>query len=654
MTTISMLSAWQWALLAAIPPAIVLLYFLKLKRVPLEVPSTYLWLKSIEDLHVNSIWQRLRKSLLLFLQLLFIGILMLAFLRPGWRGTQLTGHRFIFLVDNSASMSANDVQPTRLDEAKRRVGELIDQMASGDVAMIVSFSDGARVEQLFTDNRRELMRSLESIKPTNRRTLLGEALRVAAGLANPGRAAFDISDTQVAEPLPATVYIFSDGKFPNVEGFSLGNLEPKFVPIGRDDAPNVAIVAFSTRRSEENAERLQAFARLENIGPAAVTAQVELFRDDTLIDAETVQLEARAAGGVVFELGELHQGVLRLRASSGGALKLDDEAWAVIDPPARAKMLLVTPGDDALELAFTTASSAELADVQIVRPDFLDTREYEQKANAGQYALVIYDQCQPKTMPQADTLMIGGVPPNAGWTLGAAVEAPQIIDVQTAHPLMQLIDMGDVKFAEGHVLTPPRGGKPLVDSHAGTLMAIAPRGPFEDAVLGAPIVGTDDKGARFANTDWPLRLSFPVFVLNAIRYFGEAGTASAGTSVQPGQTVNLRSAVSADRLAVRTPAGKVISLARETSDAFSFSGTDDLGVYEVQEPKQQPRRFAVNLFDVAESNIESRPEVQIGYTEVKGQATWEGSRRELWKLLLLVALGVLCVEWYIYNRRVYL
>ena len=66
----NMLSWWQWTILAAVPPAIVLLYFLKLKRRPLEVPSTYLWHKSIEDLHVNSIWQRLRRNLLLLLQLL--------------------------------------------------------------------------------------------------------------------------------------------------------------------------------------------------------------------------------------------------------------------------------------------------------------------------------------------------------------------------------------------------------------------------------------------------------------------------------------------------------------------------------------------------------------------------------------------------------
>src|SRR5215831_10673195 len=102
------LSAWQWALIAVVPPAVVALYFLKLKRQPLEVPSTYLWHKSIEDLHVNSIWQRLRKSILLLLQLLFIAFLAFALVRPGWQGTKLSGHRFIFLVDNSASMSSKD------------------------------------------------------------------------------------------------------------------------------------------------------------------------------------------------------------------------------------------------------------------------------------------------------------------------------------------------------------------------------------------------------------------------------------------------------------------------------------------------------------------------------------------------------------------
>ncbi len=77
MNLMNMLNWWQWGLLLAVPPAIILLYFLKLRREPLEVPSTYLWHRTIEDLHVNSIWQRLRQNLLLFLQLLLIALVIL-------------------------------------------------------------------------------------------------------------------------------------------------------------------------------------------------------------------------------------------------------------------------------------------------------------------------------------------------------------------------------------------------------------------------------------------------------------------------------------------------------------------------------------------------------------------------------------------------
>ncbi|MBI3839985.1 MAG: VWA domain-containing protein [Planctomycetia bacterium] len=654
MSIINMLSTWQWGVLAAIPPAIVLLYFLKLKRQPLRVPSTFLWHKSIEDLRANSLWQRMRKSLLLFLQLLLVALAMAALVRPGWRGGKLTGDRFIFLIDTSASMSATDVKPTRLAEAKKRVGELIEQMASGDVAMIVSFSDTARVEQVFTDNRRELQRGLAAIQPTNRGTLLGETLRVAAGLANPGRA-FEISDTQVAEGLPATLYIFSDGKFPDVDGFSLGNLQPVFVPIGQNEAPNVGIVSFSTRRREDKKDQFQAFARLENFGPEAVTAEVELFRDDSLLDADKVELKPHGSGGVVFELGDPHAGTLKLRTRSGGALSLDDEAWATIDPPMRSHALLVTPGNDALELALGTESARELAEIEIGKPDILESKEYQRKSAAGYYALVIYDQCQPRDLPEADTLFIGRLPPGSSWTAGPKTPAPQIIDVESAHPLMQLIELGNVKFAESLPLKPPAGATVLIDSDAGVLFAIAPRGGFEDAVLGAEIVGTNDEGERYANTDWPLRLSFPVFMLNALGYFGGSSTAAATASVQPGHSITLRSSSTAETIEVRAPSGKSIGLKREKAETFSFSGTEELGIYQVEEPNQEPRRFAVNLFDSSESNINPRPDgaIRIGYVKLNGESGWQGARRELWKTLLLGALGVLCLEWYIYNRRVY-
>ena len=125
-------------------------------------------------------------------------------------------------------------------------------MKSGDVAMIISFSDRARVEQPFTDNRRELRRRIEAIQPTNRPTSLDEALRVAAGLANPGRSAEDIiGRPSCRSRCPPTLYIFSDGKFPDVSDFKLGNLKPVFVPIGDPMVSNVGITAFNARRATD-------------------------------------------------------------------------------------------------------------------------------------------------------------------------------------------------------------------------------------------------------------------------------------------------------------------------------------------------------------------------------------------------------------------
>src|SRR5437764_15310879 len=95
-----------WAILAGVPIGIIALYFLKLRRRPVQVPSTLLWRRSIEDLHVNSLFQRLRRNLLLFLQLLTVFLAMIALLGPRVRGTTSQGQRFVIVIDTSASMSA--------------------------------------------------------------------------------------------------------------------------------------------------------------------------------------------------------------------------------------------------------------------------------------------------------------------------------------------------------------------------------------------------------------------------------------------------------------------------------------------------------------------------------------------------------------------
>src|SRR5207253_8115540 len=142
----------------------------------------------------------------------------------------------------------------------------------------------------------------------------------------------------------------------------------------------------------------------------------------------------------------------------------------------------------------------------------------------------------------------------------------------------QLIDLGNVIFLEGKPLKPPTGRTQLIEADAGTLFALAPREGFEDAVLGVEIVGVDDKGEKYANTDWPLRLSFPVFMLNVLEYFGGNREMATALSVAPGRLVTLSSGGVAEGLSVKTPAGKTVKIKPGKSNTVNFTGTDELGI----------------------------------------------------------------------------
>ena len=654
---INSLTVPQWIILAAVPPAIISLYFLKLKRHPLEVPSTYLWTRTIEDLHVNSIWQRLRQSLLLFLQLLVVMLAILACIRPGFRGAELVDERIIFLIDNSASMSASDVAPSRLEAAKKRVLDLIDQMTTSKVAMVISFSDVPKIEQSFTSSRSQLRQRIKRIQPSSRRSDLSDALRYAAGLANPGRSSEDANDVQVADALPATLYIFSDGGFRKVPDFSLGNLEPVYVKMGTDEPANVAIVSFNTERNPEKAGQTQAFARLENSGPVDETVEYELSLDGDLIDASNVSVPAGAAAGVNFDLQDLAEGQLQLQLQHDDHLQLDNTAYAVMNTPRRANVLLVTPKNAALSLAMSTEQARRVADVESATPDILATKEYQTSALAGAYDLIIYDQCVPLELPQANTLTIGNLPPSEDWSAGERKTAPVILDTDPVHPLTQLVEMGNVKWNyDGFSIKGPEGATALFESNIGPLLVIAQRDGYEDVVLGFEIFGSYEDGEIGPKSEWPIRRSFPVFVMNALRYLGGTRGALAMAGVQPGVPIKIRSLYPVDHIRVRTPSKVRSDLTREGQNTFIYSQTAELGIYDVQEgeSREVAQRFAVNLFDNRESNLRPEPMLKIKYDEIEGRSGLEPSRKELWKWLLLAGLVVLIFEWYVYNRRVYL
>lgn len=706
-----MLSPLQFALLSLVPIGIVVLYFLKLRREPVEVPSTFLWARTIEDLHVNSLLQKLRRNVLLLLQLLAVLLAVFALLRPGQRGQDADQGRIVFLLDTSASMQATDVDgdESRFEKARRMIRERIDAVSANESLMLVTFSDRPEVLQSFTTDRGRIRDALDRAEVTNHPTDVFGALKAADGLANPRRSSElgDVNDIQVADAMPADLLIYSDGRFDEVSEFDLGNLVPDYIPIGTKDVSNIAITAFSAERNVEKPSEVQAFATIVNLGTDAISSTATLSWDDDKLsrseafrDAETVSLEPGEQVGLTFTLESEEAVSLRLALEVDDDLVIDNVAFAGLTPMRTVSVLLVTPGNKPLELGLRTEKAAKICIPQDVLPSYLESDEYKARAEAGLDDLIIFDRCSPSRMPNTNTFFIGALPPdmtllpedaeedagdetaaaevqesdasdtaaesatgspeddsdptpqNEGWSWATDPASVVLIDMDRTHPLMRFVEVFSLLIFNGRAIDGPPGSVELIGADIGPMLTVAPRAGFQDLVLGFEIVSTDAEGNPQTNTNWFAERSWPVFVLNVLRYLAGAAESSGAPSFQPGQTVQLRLESAIVDAKFRRIGGSSQTVSTGPSGLTEIVETEEAGNYRVESEDTLADLFSVNLFARSESDIAVADDVVFGYETVEGTTGGVEKRIEYWRWLLLIMLVLLGAEWWVYSRRV--
>ena len=206
------------------------------RRRPVQVPSTLLWRKSLEDLHVNSLFQRLRRNLLLFLQLLAVALAMLALAGLRMKGTGGQGQRFVLMIDNSASMAATDVAPSRLAKAKEAAKKVVEAWMPTTWRWSSRFGESAQVVSNYTGDKRALAAAdrRDRSRASRPRRSAKRSRWPPGWPIPPSRSARGWWPPRVVTP---KLFIYTDGGFADVEGFSLGNLEPEVVVIGPPPRP---------------------------------------------------------------------------------------------------------------------------------------------------------------------------------------------------------------------------------------------------------------------------------------------------------------------------------------------------------------------------------------------------------------------------------
>jgi hypothetical protein len=161
--------------LAALALPIIGMYILKvrLRRVP--VSTNLFWKQIYEEKPPRSIWQHFRHLFSLLLQLLLLLFIVLAIADPYFSWQLLQARRLVIVVDNSASMRATDVRPTRLAAAKNGALELIDGLRIRDEAAIVRAGNVPEVVVGMTGHAPTLRDSIKGIEFSDSPTSLTTA-----------------------------------------------------------------------------------------------------------------------------------------------------------------------------------------------------------------------------------------------------------------------------------------------------------------------------------------------------------------------------------------------------------------------------------------------------------------------------------------------
>jgi hypothetical protein len=664
------LSPWYIPALAAVltVPPLVIMYFLRLRRRETPVPTTYLWRKVIEDLQVNQPFQKLRKNLLLLLQLLVLFAAIFALAKPIHKMASSQDERIVLMIDRSASMNVREGRATRLEQAKDQAQALLRGMRRSQKVMLVAFADTAEVLCPFTADKGQLAERVRSIAPSDRTTHLDEAVRLAQAYATPlsGPEGDGPRNQMVSTEPPGKAVIFSDGAIADSSQIRPGRLNLEYVKIGSADN-NIGITAIQARREYDNPQRIQLFLRVQNFSPRdpAITS-VAIYVNDVLAAAKDLDLPATpppAAEGeteeggspqasrmqgsqtVAFDLLSADAVVIEARLQTDDALKADNTARVCLGPARQSSVLLVTTGNIFLEKVL---AGLPLRQVAQMKPEQYGSAG----AKATDFDVTIFDGYAPPQLGEGNFIFFAAAPTLPGFAIEVPPrDAPSgddtwrgtVVDFDTAHPMMRHVSVDEILVARWCRMQVPRGASILLETDKGPGIVYAPQTRRQMVLV----------GFRLSDSLWPLQVGFPVFMYNTIRYM-TGSVMQAEQALTPGQPMDIAAPRDLKTLTIVAPDRTTWKIDTAAAGQGRFAATEQAGLYHV-EPRVSgvvPQTFAVNLTDANESDIAPRRLLQVGGVKVAVQASQEGANQPIWPYAILGALAILCLEWYIYNRRV--
>lgn len=636
----ALIHAWWFLLL--IP--LIVFYFLKLRRSRLEIPSLALWRQVISDQRVNSPFQKFKRNLLLLLQILLLCALVFGAMQPYLSSGNQRHQNLPVLIDTSASMGALDAPggKSRLDEAKEKVGKLIDDLLPGQQLCLISVNSSARRLTDFTSNKRLLHESLSQLEVSHVASQLEDGFQLAQALSR----AFPIE----------TVMLLSDGNVPKDIEFELP-FKLNFQRL-RTGGANVGIVDFNARRSKNGWD---VFARLEGSPGSDTLAEYELLQNGQVIKSDSIsiagpkialeipqtanpganpdqapagQIKESKAERLMFKVATDIAVSLEMRLKPDGFDSLESDNVAYLDLPMPRPLAVYCPTDmESFRNALAIIPDINLYPSGEATPAAVDLKFTQGPLTTGPEARVSFN--------------VGYVPEDIAALVEIEAGLAEIVDWERTAPLLQHVQLLDVQIGDQPKLANGIGERDF-ELAGYEILAQSRTGPL---ILERNSGGRQEIQFLFHpdRSSLVFRVGFPILIQNATQIALTMAALSEARAL-PAGTLPPRKLQPETEYSVTGPHGFSDS-GKSDKDGFLMGlGAPFVGIYEVT-GDTEPKRIGVSLLASRESSMESVEKLNFPEVSVGAAESTVKTDQPLWGWFAMAGLVLLAVEWWYFQKK---
>lgn len=377
--------------------------------------------------------------------------------------------------------------------------------------------------------------------------------------------------------------------------------------VGRSTA-NIGIAAVAVEQVQRGSVLV---VQVQNAGPRAERVPLLVTQGARRLAARTVTAGAGTVTSVALPIAA--SGVVRVSLSRDDLLAVDNTAHAIAG--VRPPRVIVAGAPDRVLAEALAAIPVRFAPAQRITPEALAAAD-----------VIILNRTPPAELPPGNYLLFGTTAPNLPLDILGRIRGPQVLRWAVRHPVMRYVTLDDVTIGEALRLA-PRGGEVLAEGETPLIWAY--EGDGVRALVSA---------FTLEQSDLPLHMAFPIFLQNALTWLGGAERV-----YQAGAPIILPSRALADA-ELQWPDGTRHRLLA-SAGRFVIPAADRAGMYVLRAGTRED----VIVVNPSAEEIAIAPVYAVPGAAVRTPVTARGVSG-LWRLLLFLAVTVLCLEWWVWLR----